>query len=125
MPQPHQQADHRSHVVHDVILFHRFSSAFHSRFSFASSYSEQIEEIDQQDDKLYRTQKYLKLSGSLPADEGTEVMQSVEQYAGEKTAAFSENQGKYHPVDQGEADLENCFPQFCTASYVQEMAEPE
>ena len=52
-------------------------------------------------------------------------MQSVEQYAWEKAAAFREDQGKYHSVDQGEADLENCFPQFRAASYVQEMAEPE
>ena len=125
MPQSHKQAYRRAHIVHDLIFFHRFSPAFQSRFPFASSYSEQIEEIDQQDDKLYCAQKYLKLRGSLPADEGTEVMQSVEQYAGEKTAAFSENQGKYHPVDQGEADLENCFPQFRASSYVQEMAEPE
>ena len=44
-------------------------------------------------------------------------MQSVEQYAWEKAAAFREDQGKYHPVDQGEADLENCFPQFRAASY--------
>ena len=43
-------------------------------------------------------------------------MQSVEQYAWEKAAAFREDQGKYHPVDQGEADLEHCFPQFRAAS---------
>lgn len=37
-------------------------------------------------------------------------MQSVEQYAGEKTAAFREYQGKYHSVDQGEADLKDRLP---------------
>ena len=52
-------------------------------------------------------------------------MQSVEQYAWEKAAAFREDQGKYHPVDQGEADLEHCFPQFRAASYVQNVAQPE
>ena len=51
-------------------------------------------------------------------------MQSVEQYAWEKAAAFREDQGKYHPVDQGEADLEHCFPQFRAASYVQNVLSP-
>lgn len=37
-------------------------------------------------------------------------MQSVEQYAGEKTAAFRKDQGKYHSVDQGEADLKDRLP---------------
>lgn len=81
MPQSHKQAYRRAHIVHDLIFFHRFSPAFQSRFPFASSYSEQIEEIDQQDDKLYRAQKYLKLRGSLPADEeepiGTGKMASL------------------------------------------------
>ena len=49
----------------------------------------------------------------------------MEQYAGENTAAFREDQGKYHAVDQGEADLENGFPQFRAASYVQKMAQRE
>ena len=90
-----------------------------------SSHSEQIEEIDQQYDKLYRAQNYLKLRGTLSADKGAEVMQSVEQYAGEKTAAFREDQGKYHSVDQGEADLKDRLPKVRAACQIQNMAEPE
>ena len=52
-------------------------------------------------------------------------MQSVEQYAGEKTAAFREDQGKYHPVDQGEADLKDRLPKVRAACQIQNMAEPE
>ena len=86
---------------------------------------EQIEEIDQQYDKLYRAQNYLKLRGTLSADKSAEVMQSVEQYAWEKAAAFREDQGKYHSVDQGEADLKDRLPKVRAACQIQNMAEPE
>ena len=52
-------------------------------------------------------------------------MQSVEQYAWEKAAAFREDQGKYHSVDQGEADLKDRLPKVRAACQIQNMAEPE
>ena len=127
MPQPHQQADRRAYIVHDLIFFHRFSPAFQSRvpLAFVSSHSEKIDKIYQQYDKLYRAQNNLKLRGAIPADEGAEVMQSVEQYAGDNTAAFRKNQSKYHSVNQREADLKMRLPKLRAACHIQDMAEPE
>ena len=42
-------------------------------------------------------------------------MQSVEQYAGDNTAAFRKNQGKYHSVNQREADLKKRLPKLRAA----------
>ena len=70
-----------------------------------SSHSEQIDKIYQQYDKLYRAQINFLLCLFIPSDEGTEVVQGVEQYAGEKAAPLRENQGKYHSVDQRETNL--------------------
>ena len=52
-------------------------------------------------------------------------MQGVEQYAWKKATPLLKNQGKYHSVDQREADLKKCLEKLRAACYIQDMAEPE
>ena len=50
-------------------------------------------------------------------------MQGVEQYAWKKATPLLKNQGKYHSVDQREADLKKCLEKLRAACYIQDMAD--